>query len=258
MEHTLASGVMQNAPIVVTATTLQKAAPSDSWAQVNGLGKYDKRGYGGFTLLPDGTPDPGEREFALHPDSSGKLIFNQPLLEDVFIEYEAGPSGYYILNSIDLNPVRNQIDSGFLHLSVSSQPTSLFLSTTHSTLVADGIHFTRIVATLYDANNDTVPNEDLIFYLPDDVLGQLTPDKGTAIAVGPSGHTTQVRERTNNKGKARAIYTPIKTQSGTQVIKVFYEINPLVYNYISINQTYTVESPFTLDVSLLDSLDYLT
>jgi hypothetical protein len=257
IEYALASGVMQNAPVVVTASGLQTTDPLDPWAQTNGLGKYSKVGYGYFTLISPGQPDPGKREFALHPDASGKLVFNSPLLENVFIEYEASPSGYYILDTLDLNPIRNKVESGFIHMSISTEPASIFLSATHSTLVADGVHFTRIVATLYDSNSDTIPDENVIFYIPDDFLGQLEPTYGTGIQVGPSGHFIKIRETTDSKGRARVKYTSINTQSGTQVIKAYYEQDPLVANYISIVQTYLVENPFILDVSLLDSLDYL-
>ena len=262
--YSLASGVMQNAPIVVTASGYQTNLPADPWAKTMGLGKYTKVGYGYFTLSGS-IPDTTKKEFSLSPDSSGRLVFNNPLSENVYIEYEAGPSGYYVLNTVDINPVRNQSGTGFLHCSVSQNPFYIILTTTNSVLVSDGYHFTRVLATVLDENNDPVPNQNVVFVIPNDSIGQLTPDKGTTIAYGGSGHATQTLEKTNSKGQARVIYTPIKTRSGIQIMQAYCQSTPSVFTYIMITQTYVVGHPFTLAIngadpsgSKLDSLDYLT
>jgi hypothetical protein len=256
--YDMVSGVSQNAPIIVTASGFQTSTPGDPWGQTNGLGKYNKVGYGYFTKNGDGSLDTGKNEFALDPSASGRLVFNKTLKDILFLEYEASPSGYYIYNTVDLNPVRNQIDSGFIHCSVNTDPAFISLTCVHPVLPADGLHFTRLTATLLDANYDRVPNKNITFSIPDDFLGQLTPINGTAIAAGPSGHTIKTRSLSDSRGRAKVIYTPILGQSGTQLLKAESSDNSKIYSYATVLQSYVVANPFILDSSLLDSLDYLS
>ena len=260
LTYTLASGVMQSAPVVVTSSGLQETQPHDPWARTTGPGVYDKVGYGYFSSPP-------QKEFALVPTSSGTLLFSSPLKENVFIEYEAGPSGYYILDTIDLNPVRNEASTGFLHCSVAQEPEFIILTSTNSTLDADGYHFTRVLATLLDDNYDTVPNENIVFEATNPALGTLTPLFGTP-TTNPSGVSI---EMTNTRGQARATYTPTKGNSGAQIIEAYVENYPSVFTYLRIIQSYVIGNPFILasgsyppiyssdpSGSKLNSLDYLT
>ncbi len=70
--YSLDSGVKQNAPIVITSSGWETTKPTDPWAQVEGSGKWQKRGYGFFTVTPAGVYDTSVKEFTVNPSSSGK------------------------------------------------------------------------------------------------------------------------------------------------------------------------------------------
>ena len=255
--YDLASGVCQNAPVIVTSSGYIESNQSDPWARIDGLGKYTKVGYGDFTIHPDGTSDTSRKEFSLHPDSSGQIIFSVPLTENVFIEYETGPSGYYIDESVDINPIRNQVKSGFVHFSQSTIPISIVLSPLVSYVYADGHNFVRLTAQALDNNYDPAANQKISFSLPDGFLGNLSPVTGVVSQVDPSGFAIQIDTITNAAGEAKVKYIPKNIQSGTQVVSAYLTDIPSILNHAFVIQQYTVSNSFTLDVSFLDSSDYL-
>lgn len=258
-DYSLSYAVTQNAPIVVTSSGYETTRSVDPWAQVAGERKYNKVGYGYFTELPGGGVDTSEREFALHPDSSGRLIFNQMLDENVVVEYESGPSGYYIATGIDLNPMENQTDGGFIHLSSSKDPTTIHVASNRGDINANGSEYARITATLYDDNFDRVSGAGVIFLIADSILGTLQIEEGTVYSTDPSGYIVGVRAVTDGKGYARVIYLPNYGQSGEAVIGAAWEGNTSdVQNWTTVVQNFIVAYPFVLDSSLLDTWDYLT
>ena len=255
----LASGVMQNAPVIITSSGYIETQPQDAFARYDGQRKYNKVGYGNFSLLENGYPDPTSREFALHPNASGMVVFATTLKENVFIEYEAGISSYYTLTSVDLNPMRNQFKSGFISFSNETVPVSIDISATNTELTSDGAQKTNIIATMLDANNDACPNQDLIFSIADAFISYLTPiDNGVVTGVDASGTVIGITNITNSKGQARVSYWPIEGQSGAQVVTASWGQNRNIFGYVVITQAYTLGNPFVLDVSALDSADYLT
>ena len=157
--------VTQNAPIVVTASGYETTSPSDPWAQVNGSGKFEKVGFGYFNELDDGSYDPTAYEFSLHPEASGKIVFNGILTTNVYVEYESGPSGYYIMDTVDYNPIRNEVEGGFVHFSQTTQPTNLFLDVSQESVRADGYQGVRMTASVYDSDFDRVPDAKVVFEL---------------------------------------------------------------------------------------------
>jgi len=267
--YTLASGVRQNAPIIVTSSGYETTSPSQPWGQTSGENKYTKVGHGYFILLEDGGYDPTAKEFSLRPDSPGKLEFNGPLNENVYIEYESGPSGYYILDSIDYNPLRAEVEGGFVHFSDVTEPTSLFLTASQSSIIADGYRRCKLTVTLFDNDFDRVPDKDIIFevlnLLPAtsgpgyySEYGYLSPYKGTMYYIDASGQTDSVKETTNKRGEAVANYFANSYKNGIVEIKAYYLAASGIYDTVAFAQYYMSAQPFTLDISLLDSLDYLT
>lgn len=261
-EYTLASGVQQNAPVVVTSSGAETTSISDPWAQISGSGKYDKTGFGHFATLGDNSYDTSRDEFTLHPDSSGKLLFNKTLTENVFIEYEAGASGNYILDSLDFNPVRGMTGGGFLHVSEITDPTSLFLTTSQSTLMANGFQKATITAKLFDVDYDRVPDKSIVFEMQSvndySTMGQLYAHDGTVRQSDASGIPIAITETTDGNGEAHVKYLAWEEKTGVQDIKAYYLDASGVYDVVQIAQFYWGEGPFTLDISLLDTLDYLT
>lgn len=256
--YVLSSAVMQNAPIVITASGFETTEPSDPWAQVNGENKYIKVGYNDFTTTPHGDIDTSKKEFALYPLASGRLIFNQNLTESVSVEYETGPSGYYIATSLDLNPTSNETDGGFIHMSQTLSPGSIHVSANKTIINADGSQFVRVTATVYDSNYDRVPGVGVIFLIADSLLGVLSPENGTVYSVDGDGYVVGVRAVTDGKGHAKAIYTPRYEQSGEAVIAAAWEGDTEnVQSWVSVIQNFLVADPFVLDVSELDTWDYL-
>jgi hypothetical protein len=151
----LAYPVLQNAPVVITPSGYETTTADDPWAKTSGTEKYTKVGYGYF-----GT---NTKEFSLSPSSSGTIVFNGPLCENVYIEYEAGPSGYYIYKSVDYNPIRNEAEGGFLHFSKVTDPDSIVLTASRSSMRADGQQGCKLTAIVYDEDYDRVPGASVVF-----------------------------------------------------------------------------------------------
>ncbi len=267
---------LQNAPVVVTASGMETTTSTDPWAQITGSGKYEKVGYGYFTLLPNGQYNQNSYEFAVHPDSSGKLVFNGLLKENVFIEYESGASGYYIMENIDYNPVRSEVQGGFVHFSQTTDPTNLFLSASQNSIRADGFQGCTLTSTLYDESFDRVPEKTIVFEIQKllpatgplgyttgtwSELGKITPNAGTITSFDASGVPIIVEETTNRRGEAHVHYVTNDRKTGIVQIKAYYK-NPNgasgIFDIAGFAQYYMTNDPFTLDISLLDTLDYLT
>ena len=265
----LSKPVLQNAPVVVTASGYETTTAEQPWAQTSGYGKYDKMGYGYFNLLENGQYDPDRLEFSLHPDSSGKLVFNGILRENVFIEYESGPSGYYIMNTIDYNPLRNEVGGGFVHFSETTDPASMYLSASQTSVRADGFQGYSVTATLYDSDFDRVPEKNVIFEIQNlesalgitgywSALGYIRPNQGTATRIDASGQVIEIQEVTSRRGEAHIHYTTNNMKSGISQIKAYYLDASGLYDVVAVGQFYMNTGPFILDVSLLDTLEYLT
>lgn len=266
--YNLAGAVMQNAPVIVTASGYETTSATVPWGQTSGLGKYEKLGYGYFHFLDSGQYDPDARQFTLSPDSSGKLVFNGVLKENVFIEYESGPSGYYIMDSVDYNPIRAEAEGGFVHFSQPSETSSLFVSASQDSILADGYRGCTITATLYDTNFDRVPNKDIIFEIQNllpatttgtwSELGYLAPHEGSTYTIDASGYGIAIKETTSRRGEASARYTTHDTKSGIAQVKAYYLDASGIYDTTRFAQYYQSSGPFILDISMLDTLDYLT
>jgi hypothetical protein len=267
----------QNAPVVVTPSGYETTFPSDPWAQTSGAEKYQKVGYGYFDMLDNGQYNPNAREFAISPDASGKIVFNGTLRENVYIEYESGPSGYYILNNIDYNPIRSEVSGGFVHFSQTTEPSIVYLTASQSSVRADGYQGCIITATLLDEDLDRIPDSRVVFEIQNtapgttavsgvysgswSVLGRLSPNEGTTRLVDASGFIVEVNETTNTRGEAHCHYITHETKIGYPQIKA-YCIDSVgasgVDDAVAFSQFYLSAEPFTLDISLLDTLDYLT
>lgn len=263
---------LQNAPIVLTASGYETTLP-DPWARLGGEGKWDKVGFGNFTTSASGAFDTVYREFALHPTASGKLVFNQLPQENLFVEYEGGPGGYYIMDGIDYNPIRNEVRGGFVHFSLLTEASTLFLNSSARSILADGFRGCVLTATIYDKNFDRIPGQDIIFEIQTLVpgttpasgvysglyseLGYLTPNVGSAVATDASGAVIQVRETTDISGTAHVHYMANQYKTGTMFVKAFYEPASGIYDTTNFAQFYYMVGPFILDISLLDTFDYL-
>lgn len=262
--YTLASGVKQNAPIVITASGYEINTRDDPWARVDGSGKYEKVGYGYFATLSDGSYDTRYKQFALVPDAAGELIFNQPLPELVYVEYETGISGYYILDTLDLNPAIGHLDSGFFDYSSITDPQNLFLITTQSALRADTNDYAKLTASVFDVDFNKTEGITIIFELQNvneySNVGYLIPYLGSATRLDGSGLTIEVQETTDVAGRAHVRYYTIESQVGAQIIKAYYQDSSGIYDTVLIGQSAVGEavgSGFVLDHSLLNSDDYL-
>jgi hypothetical protein len=267
--YNLTNAVYQNAPIVVTPSGYEATSPEQPWAKTSGLEKYTKVGFGYFSSLPNGQYDPSVKEFSLQPDASGKLVFNGLLSENVYIEYEAGPSGYYILDSIDYNPIRAEVGGGFVHFSQTTDPAWMYLAASQNSFRADGYHGYQVTAILYDIDFDRVPDKTIIFEIQNQepaligsgfwsVLGYLTPNTGSIHSVDASGQTVEVAETSNSRGEAHVHYTASDRKDGFSQIKAYYLSASGIYDIVTATQFYLSSEPFVLDYSLLDSLHYLT
>lgn len=269
--------ILQNAPVVVTPSGYETTYAGEPWARVNGQEKYSKVGFGYFDMLPNGQYNPDAREFAISPDASGKLVFNGILKENVYVEYEAGASGYYILEDIDYNPIRAEVKGGFVHFSQTTEPASLALTASQNSLIADGYQGCTITASLYDVDFDMVPNKAILFEVQNQQpartpsgysmtdkwsdLGYIIPNEGTITDVDASGYAVSITEVTNKRGECHVQYLTHLGQTGVFQIKAHY-VDPAgasgIYDLAYVAQFYLTSQPFTLDVSLLDTLDYLT
>ena len=258
---TFASGVMQNAPIIVTSSGWHTTRPQDPWGEISGSGRWDKVGYGHFSLTPTGSYDASRREFALEPGPTGTIIFNQPITEPIFIEYESDPSGYYILDTLDFNPVMNEAESGFLHYSEVTDPTDLYLMTTQNALYSDGFRTTRLVASLFDVDFDRISGKDIIFEIQNVNIwtdkGYLVPYEGSVNATDGSGLAIEVKETTNTHGDAMVTYKTFLGITDVQHIKAYYLDSSGIYDIVQLAQYYPSSDPFELDTSSLDTNDYL-
>jgi len=260
--HVLEHALTQNAPVIITSSGLEMTAATDPWGKVTGSGKYEQVAYDNFTLLPDGSIDSSVKEFCVAPYASGLLLFNDPLIENAFIEYEAGPSGYYIHAGLDLDPIKSGIDSGFINIGQERNPENIYISTSQSSLHADGSQFAKLTVTLSDYNFDPIPNKSVMFELRDlyenvTGLGFLSPTHGSINLSDPSGYILEVSETTDSLGKAYAKFYVKDGYNGRQTIRA-YSINASGINdEVEILTFYIRGVPFTLDESELGSLDYL-
>ena len=259
----LAHALQQNAPIVVTASGLETTNPTTPFAQVDGSGKYEKVGYGYFHALDNGQYDPDAREFSTHPDSSGKIVFNGPLRENVFVEYESGPSGYYILDTVDYNPVRNEAQGGFVFFTQTGEPATIYLSSAEDSIRADGYRGTTLTAILYDNAFNRMPSRNVIFEIQNMVggnwseLGHIHPTTGSVTTIDASGSPIIISETTNRRGEAYATYHTFNAKSGIAQVKAYFSAASGVSDIVQFAQFYFSEEVFILDLSLLDSRDYL-
>jgi hypothetical protein len=263
---TLAKTPLQNAPIVVTPSGMEVTVAEDVWAKVSGPEKYDKVGYGYFDLLVNGEYDRSLRQFAVYPDSSGALMFNGPLRENVYIEYEAGASGYYIQTTRDYNPIRNETDSGFIHYSKITEPAFMSLSASRTNIKADGHQGCKLTACVYDEDYDRVPGVNVIFEIENLVpqtlsvwseLGEINATSGTNLQIDASGQCIKVLEVSNSRGEAYSNYVAARGKSGLPLIKAYHLEASGVFAEVAFSQYYLQSNEFTLDVSQLDTFDYL-
>jgi len=266
----LAHAVQQNAPVIVTASGYETTDSTQPWGQVRGTGKYNKVGYGYFTLLDNGQYDSNALEFALHPDSSGKIAFNGTLRENVYIEYEAGPSGYYIMDTIDYNPIRAEVGGGFVHFSETTAPAYLYLAASQSEIRAEGSRGCKFTATVYDEDFDRVPEQTIVFEIQNllpaldasgawSELGYLvTSTTGTGVLSDASGQMIELSEVTSRRGEVTTRYTANDIKTGITQVKAYVLGASGVYDTARVAQYYLNQEPFILDLSLLDTLDYLT
>ena len=258
----LAQPNIQNSPVVVTSSGYEVGL-DDPWAKTEGEGKWTKVGFGSFTKTTTGAFDTSKKEFALQPDASGKLLFNQMLRENLLVEYEGGDTGYYTMTSLDYNPVRNEVSGGFVHFSRLSDPRSLFLSASQGSILADGFQGCELTATLFDKNFDRVPDKNIVFEMRSLTngdwaeRGHLIPHDGTVLSLDSSGVAYRVQESTNGRGEARASWITHKGKNGIQYIKAYYAEASGIYDITSFVQYHWTSGPFILDVSMLDSFDYL-
>jgi len=261
---TLASGVFQNAPIVVTSSGYETTLPYP-WAQVSGSGKYTKVGRGYFTLDSAGIFDTSCDEFYLDPDNNKKLVFNKTLDEHLFVEYETQASGYYVMNTLDFRPERGHMETDFLDFSYVSHPDSLYLITTQKEILGDGFQTAKLIATVFDDDYDRVRDVNVVFELQGIsdyvVYGYLEPYEGTHYMTDPSGFAMQVLEKTDAAGRATVKYKALKGQQGVQDVKAYCLGASGVDDTAKIAQVYSsaavTGSGFILNQSLLDSNDYL-
>jgi PKD repeat protein len=270
--HVFEHAMMQNAPVVVTPSGYEVTNPEQPWAKTNGPEKYKKVGFGYFELDENGQYDPDAREFSLVPDSKGKIVFNGILKEDVFIEYEAGPSGYYIMDTVDYNPVRDEVAGGFVHFSQTTAPTTLFLNVSQESVRGDGYQGVRLTASIYDTDFDRVPDKNIVFelqnltdatvpsgYYPGRFCrtGHLIPNEGSEYSIDASGHCISVLEKANRRGEAFASYLTENEMTGIVSVKAYVLDASGVYDDAQFYQYWMSVGPFILDLSLLDTLNYL-
>ena len=271
--YVLASGLMSNAPVVVTSSG-SEIGLTDPWAKCSGTGKYTKVGYGYFTATDDGSFNEDRDEFCVHPDASGKVLFNKILDENVFIEYEGAGVNYYTMTGIDYNPVRNETLGGFVHFSKAGDPVDLKLTASQGAILADGYRGCTLTATLYDSNYDRVSSKNVVFEVETVLpgltvssgvysgywaeLGYISPNRGTITDTDASGYAIQIVENTNVRGETHVRYITHDKKTGISRFKAYYESASGVYDKVAVAQYWVSAGPFILDISLLDTLDYLT
>ena len=261
--------VLQNAPVIVTSSGYETTTATDPWAQVDGSGKWTKRGYGEFAVSPAGVYDTTYKEFTLNPEADGKVEFNQTLDEIVYIEYEAYPSGYYDVDSININPIMRETESGFLHITSVESPAYLSLKATQSVLKSDGFHRSNLSAVLYDQNFNRIYNKKIIFEMlfnlgdgssgPNTDIGYLMPGKldGEPYGIHPSGFVYKTSAYTDKFGQASAEVTTFGHRDGRMAFKAYYTEASGIYDTTEIIAYRWHSNQFILDYSMLDSLDFL-
>jgi hypothetical protein len=248
--YVTASGMMQNAPVIITSSGLQETQPSDPFARYDGRGKYKKVGFGNFSIQDNGSPVPNSMEFALQPDCSGYIVFANHLAENVYVEYEGEDSPYYTYTAIDLNPMRNDFSDGFISFSNDTDPVSIHMAATNTLLTANGSQKTNIIATMLDENDDACVGQPIIFSMADAYISYLEPiNTGVVKTVNASGLPYVISDTTNGKGQARCQYWPINGQSGAQVVIASWGEDAGIFGYVVINQEYSSGSPFYLNTA---------
>ena len=267
--YTLASGVMQNAPIVITSSGWEGTSPEDPWAILVGDGKWHPKGYGHFTVTPAGIFDPTVKEFSPNPASSGRIDFNQTTDEILYVEYEAWPSGYYNVDTININPVMRETESGFLQITSVGEPKYLSLKATQSVLKGDGHHTSKLMATVYDGNLNRLDNQYIIFEMlfnlgdggqgPYTDTGYLIPGKlnGGVYKVHPSGFVSETYATTDTFGQATAEATTFAHRDGWMIFKAYYAAASGIFDTTEIVAYRWRRGQFVLDYSMLDGLDFL-
>jgi len=268
ISYSLASGIMQNAPVVITSSGWEGTNPEDPWALLEGSGKWDPRGYGFFTTTLEGNYDTSVKEFSVNPGASGKLEFNQRTTDILFVEYEAGPSGYYSVDTINVNPIMRETDSGFLQIANVGPPAYLNLKATQSILKGDGYHTSNLMATLYDQDLNRLSGKEIVFEMLFDLAdysgpftdtGYLIPGKidGEVYKVHPSGFVSETIATTDNFGQATASCSTFAHRDGWMVFKAYYLGASGVFDVTEVVAYRWRRGQFILDYSMLDGLDYL-
>ena len=161
------------------------------------------------------------------------------------------------MNTLDINPMRNNFSTGFIAFSDITTPVSIDISATNIYLTANGSQKTNIVATMLDSNGDPCPNQGIIFSLPNGYISYMQPIGNGVVTATASGNPISIKNTTNGKGQARCAYWPISGQSGSQVVYATWSGSSSVQGFVVINQLYNVGTPFELDVSRLDQANYL-
>lgn len=267
--YVTASGMKQNAPVIITASGYSTTRPEDPWGQMEGSGKWTQRAFGHFTVDAAGAYDSSCYEYAIDPASSGKLVFNQYTPEILYVEYESSASGYYFVDTIDINPIMREIDGGFLQISEITEPAYLSLEATQSILKADGFQRALLTATLWDRNLNRVKDKQVVFEMlfninsvtgPWEDMGSLIPGKleGSTYKVHPSGFVSETIATTNNFGQCTATFLTSPNKDGLASFKAYYLDASGIYDIIDIVMYRWTRGPFILDQSILDGLDYLT
>lgn len=261
----LASGVKQNAPVIATSSGAESTSPCDPWAQYNGSGKWDQVAYGAFATTPEGAFDITKKEFSLNPDASGRLIvFNQTLTENVGIEYEAGPSGYHMVQDFDLVPAVDHTRGGFLNISNHLPAVSVYVETSKGILQADGYQTAVILATVFDKNNNRVDNQEVYFEVEQPgfdatEIATLAPGPGGEIInIDASGRFSKISGTTNIYGQTSCDIKGRKEFPGTSTVKAYLPCASGSFDKVDVAFYYFNLEAFILDVSLLDGGDYLS
>jgi len=264
-----ASGMLQNAPVIVTASGYSTTTPEDPWGQIQGSGKWTYRAFGKFTVDPAGAYDASKYEYTVDPSASGRVVFNQATPEITYVEYESSDSGYYYVDTIDLNPIMRETDGGFLQIAEVSNPAYMSLESTQSILKADGFQRATLTATLYDSALNRVSNKPVVFEMIFNVdstsgpwpgIGYLHYGalNGSNYKINASGNPIETLATTNTFGQCTATFLTNQNESGRAIIKAYYLDASGVSDYVDIIMYKWERGPFILDKSILDSLDYLT
>jgi hypothetical protein len=266
--YAFASGIKQNAPVIITASGYETTTSTDPWGQVAGSGKWKKRAHGHFTVTAAGVYDETVEEFTMNPDSSGRVEFNQITPDILYAEYEAWPSGYYNLDTLDVDPIRHETEGGFLQITDVTEPAALGLKATQSVIKADGFHRTNFIATLYDQNFNRVKDKEIVFevlYVYEDMtmteldMGNLVAGKlnGSTRHVNASGYVDETIATTNINGQATATFVTNAGKFGHMAFKAYYLNASGIYDVAEILLYNVSSNQFVIDWSVLDSLDFL-